>query len=150
MKRLWANKPTPAMGFAALMFALSIGSAGEAGAQANVVPMMTIKIFNDDPNHWAYPVLTTGVRTPNDIWLQAFFKVPLNDIGTKRYASKKNYRLYINPADAGIPPGGSVVLKLPLYTQLVANPDPTQPDQYIDWWNGTTILLYLSDEAKPP
>jgi hypothetical protein len=149
MKPLRVSKPTSA-GFAVLLFALFAGSAGDARAQADVVPMMTIKIFNDDPNHWAYPVLTTGKRLPNDIWLQAFFKVPLNDIGTKRYASKKAYRLYINPADAGIPPNGNIVLRLPLFTQLAEKPDPTLSDQYIDWWNGTTIQLYLSDEASPP
>jgi len=137
------------MGLAALMFALAFGHAGDARAQADV-PRMTIKIFNDDPKNWAYPVLTTGKRLPNDIWMQAFFKVHKKDIDTKTYASKKAYRLYINPKNAGIPPGGSVTIEVPLFTQLADNPDPTKPDQYIDWWNGTTIQLYTNDKASPP
>jgi hypothetical protein len=35
---------------------------------------MTIKIFNNDPTHWFFPVLTTG-KGPVDIWMQAWFSV---------------------------------------------------------------------------
>jgi len=153
MQRLWGGRPM-SMGFAALLFALSAGYPGDIRAdtlaRADDVPTMTIKIFNDDPDHWAYPVLTTGKREPRDIWLQAFFKVPLQDIWKDTYISHKAYRIYINPEKAGIPPKGSVILTVPLYTQRVKDPKATEPDQYIDWWNGTTIQLYTNSKASPP
>jgi hypothetical protein len=154
MKSLRVNKPTSAMGVAALLFALSVGSAGEAAADfADIVPVMKIKIFNDDPNHWIYPVLTAGKRLfdnpPRDVWLQAFFKVPKNDVTTQTYRSEKLNRIYINPFD-GIPPGQSVTLRIPLFTQLVDKVDPSQPDQYISWWNGTIMQLYYGDGPEPP
>jgi len=48
--------------------------AGGSPARADDAPLMAVKIFNDDPVHWIYPVLTTG-KGDQDIWLQAFFKV---------------------------------------------------------------------------
>jgi hypothetical protein len=50
--------------------------------------------------------------------------------------------------ETGIPPGGSVELKLPLYSPLVQTifQDPAksgQPfEQFIDWWQGGNINIY--------
>jgi hypothetical protein len=127
---------------------------------------MTINIFNDDPNHYVYAVLTTGKGTP-DNWMQAWFSVTqaVVDAGTAPYPRRKNYRLYINP-NIGIPPNSGVSLTIPLYTKLAANIDPNpQPpcvadqnntdtcnDTFIDWWNGGTVLLYTvpGTRAAPP
>lgn len=113
------------------------------------VPLMTIKIFNDDPdNHYIFPVLTTG-KGAVDIWLQAIFKVPKAREKIDIYGRTKNYRIYINDT-FGIAPGKGVSLTLPLYTQLVAKVNPTKTDQYIDWWNGGTIQLYSSPTSAAP
>jgi hypothetical protein len=106
---------------------------------------MTIKIFNDDPDHFIYPVLTTG-RGDKDIWMQAWFSVKTSEIGNKPYPRNNNYRLYINPAH-GIAPHTGITLTLPLFTQLEAQIKPkpgSDPDTFIDWWNGGTIQLYTS------
>ena len=119
---------------------------------------MTIRIFNDDPDHFIYPVLTTG-RGPADIWMQAWFSVKTSELGDKPYPRNKNYRLYINPTH-GIPPHTGISLTLPLFTQLadpiVAKPDICLgcADTFIDWWNGATIQLYTSpgtaNAPQPP
>src|SRR4029077_10738177 len=86
-------------------------------ARADNVPLMTVKIFNDDPSHWIYPVLTTG-KGDQDIWLQAFFKVPADQVANNLYPRGKNYRIYISPSGAGIAPGQSVSIALPLVTAV--------------------------------
>lgn len=115
---------------------------------------MTIKIFNDDPDHYIYPVLTTG-KGPVDIWLQAFFKIPANQTAEHPYKRELVYRIYVNPPSGepplggGIAPGQSVTLTLPLYTQLAATVNPKEADQYIDWWNGGRIDIFHSGNVPP-
>jgi hypothetical protein len=117
---------------------------------------MTIQIFNNDPNHWIYPVLTTG-KGPVDIWMQAWFSVTTSQLPSNPYPRRKNYRLYINPSGAGIPPNTGITLTLPLFTQLQdpinPNPPACQPasctDTFVDWWNGATILLYVNTSPTP-
>lgn len=121
---------------------------------------MTIKIFNDDPKYYAFPVYTTGQHKPpaprGDIWLQAIFKNTAQQIksGQFNYYSNQSYRFYLTggtqTAPVGIPPNGNVTLTIPLYTQLAASPNPNLYNQYADWWNGATIQLYYSDSATPP
>jgi hypothetical protein len=65
---------------------------------------MTIKIFNNDANHWIYPVLTTG-KGPADIWMQAWWSVPNAALPDYPFIRRKNYRLYINPTGAQRAPG---------------------------------------------
>ena len=115
---------------------------------------MTIRIFNNSPNHFIFPVLTTG-KGPVDIWMQAWFKLtqPVVDAGTNPYPRNKNYRLYMNPTK-GIAPGTGVTVSLPLYTKIASTinsaPSTCDPnkvtctDTFIDWWNGGTVLLYTS------
>jgi hypothetical protein len=59
---------------------------------------MTVKIFNDDPDHYIFPVLTTG-KGPVDIWLEAFFMTPKKDVDSNNYHYPRNYnfRIYIVP-----------------------------------------------------
>jgi hypothetical protein len=109
---------------------------------------MTIKIFNDDPDHFVYPVLTTG-RGPQDIWMQAWFSIKTRQLASNPYPRNNNYRLYINPTH-GIPPNTGISLTLPVFTEL-ANPINSNPkvclgcpDTFVDWWNGATIQLYTS------
>src|SRR5262249_14498744 len=42
------------------------------------------------------------------------------------------------------------MITLPLYTQLVADVNPKEPDQYIDWWNGGRVSIYESAGGMPP
>lgn len=124
--------------------------AGTAAAQA--VPMMTIEIFNNSEAYNIYPVLSTGGHDPDDAWLQAQFKVPKADLKNNPYPNPDQFRLYFTPTGTGIPPHGAITVRLPLYTQLAANPDPQKPAQYIDWWNGGRIEIYESPIAngRPP
>jgi hypothetical protein len=157
-------------GFAVVTFlSLCFGAASPVRAQPNPCPghmnayptdaticTMTIKIFNDDPDHFIYPVLTTG-QGAADIWMQAWFSVTNSQLPSNPYPRIYNYRLYINPTN-GIPPNSGISLTLPLYTQLndPINPNPPVPpackkeslpkctDTFVDWWNGATIQLYTS------
>jgi hypothetical protein len=114
---------------------------------------MTIQIFNNDNDHWIYPVLTTG-KGDTDIWMQAWFSVTASQLASNPYPKRKNYRLYINPTGTGIPPNTGISLTLPLFTQLTdpikPKPGPSDPDTFIDWWNGATIQIYTSPTASPP
>jgi hypothetical protein len=130
---------------------------GGAAAQSQP-PTMTIKIYNDDATKFLFPVYTTGQhRAPNaDIWLQAIFKNTKKQIQTNQftYYSDESYRFYLTNANRStplaIPPGGSVSITVPLYTQLVATPRPSARNQYANWWNGATIQLFHSQTATPP
>ena len=81
VRRLLANIVTSCF---ALLPVLVAGSP----ARSDNVPLMTVKIFNDDPSHWIYPVLTTG-KGAQDIWLQAFFKVPAAQVPNNLYPQGK-------------------------------------------------------------
>jgi hypothetical protein len=120
------------------------------------VPVQHIKIFNDS-HQYLYPVLDTG-QNPNplgDIWMQAIFSVPNSKTpfgmppGTCSYGEDLDFRIYINEA-SGIEPGGSVDITVPLFTQLAATPDPTQTNQWVDWWRGENIWIYANSAATPP
>ena len=80
MKTLWVDKSTRATGFAALLFVLILGYAGNAAAQTpctpspSCVPKMTIKIFNNSDTYNIYPVLSSGTAVP-DLFLQAALMV---------------------------------------------------------------------------
>jgi hypothetical protein len=127
-------------------------------ADSAKICIMTFKIFNNDPNHWIYPVLSTG-KGPADIWMQAWWSVPQASLDQYRFPRWKNYRLYINPTGNGIPPNTGIELTLPIYTQLKEpmNPNPPQDktspsggDTLINWWNGGIIQVYVSPTASPP
>jgi len=142
---------------AVLLFVLGLGLGCVAGANAqptppDTVPTMTIKVFNDDPTHYAFPVFTAAPHDKfDDVWLQAIFKITKQQVDSQKfgYHTKLSYRFYINPTN-GIAPGGNVVLTIPLYTQLVNNPDPAAFDQYIDWWNGVRLeVFYATSSAQP-
>jgi len=142
-----ASKAAPA----AAVFALSLGL--QYNAVAQTVPSMTIKIYNNSPNYNIYPVLTTGT-SGSSLWLQAFFKVPKAQMANKPYPKLQNFRIYINPTGNGIPPNGSVIISLPLLTQLVPNNqlDPKKSGQFIDWWGGGRVDLFNAPAAnhQPP
>lgn len=151
--------PASVLSLAAVTSALAIGSTAPAAGQD--IPRMTVKIFNNDPNHNIYPVYSTGISSPRpDLWLQAWFKVPKDRLDKDTYVKANQFRFYINPEGTagnpggGIPPGGNVVFTVPLLTQLVRTRDldPSQPDQYIDWWGGGRIEIFMAPVAdkKPP
>ena len=88
--------------------------------------------------------------------MEACFRIPANQFPpaptpSTFYPRFDQYRLYISccgGGETGIPPGGSVELKLPLYSPLVQTifQDPAksgQPfEQFIDWWQGGNINIY--------
>ena len=70
--------------------------------------------------------------------------------GGFKYATTLTNRFYINGPNDGIPPGGSRVITLPLYTQLAASVDPTQPNQYAEWWQGQNMQIFASTTNAAP
>jgi hypothetical protein len=151
MKR-WAAFP--------ILLGLGLGLGGVSSASAQgctsspvaQVPTMTIKIFNDDPDHYIFPVLTTGQGTP-DIWLQSIFKIPQNQVATCTYSRTNSYRIYITAAGTmpvGIAPNQNVAITIPLYTQLVATVDPTKSiHRLVEWRHNSTLYQPNSDPAEP-
>ncbi len=133
---------------------------GVAHAAPQSIPTMTIKIYNDDPKAYIFPVYTTGqhrdAKVLGDIWLQAIFGNTKQQIlsGQFNYNSNQSFRFYLTDRAGllpqAIPPKGSVSLTIPLYTQLVTNPSPAAWNQYADWWNGATIQLFYSSAPTPP
>jgi hypothetical protein len=112
----------------------------------------TIKIYNNSFNYNIFPVVTSPTNG-SDEWLQGGFQVPTADIATRTYGHDYTYRFYIKPV-VGIAQGGSVTLSLPLCTQLVGSPgDGSTKDEWIDWWNGSRILIYANpatNSKQPP
>lgn len=168
MKTPSVDKSTRATGFAALLFVLILGYAGNAAAQTpctpspSCVPTMKIKIFNNSDTYNIYPVLSSGTAVP-DLYLQAALMVPKAQLGANPFPKLNQFRLYINPTGDGIPPGGKVTITLPFYTQLIptvqVNPKcptnpatPNCPDQFIDWWGGGRIEFFrhLNSVHQPP
>jgi len=119
----------------------------------NPGPSMTVQIFNTSTDFNIFPLLSAGTQSNNDEWMEACFRVAAGQVPNPDtlYPRTSQYRLYINccgGGETGIPPGGSLELKLPLYSPLVQTifPDPKksgQPiEQFIDWWQGGNINVY--------
>jgi hypothetical protein len=112
----------------------------QAGTGPGFVPVQTIKIFNDTGQQ-IFAELEVGKPNP-DLWIQDICNVP--DAGKDQntpYPTTVTNRFYINGL-TGIPPGGSVAITLPLYTQLTATVDPTANDQYAEWWQGQNMQIF--------
>lgn len=157
MRSIRILAPACAAGLAALSIALC---AAVSPAWAAKPPVMTIKIINNsNSGHNIYPVLTTGTAT-QDKWLQAWFGVPKSELGKKPYPKLNAFRFYINPGEKnngewsgdGIAPGKSVTIEIPLFSQIVENPDPKKTDQYADWWGGGRVEIFDAPAANhaPP
>jgi hypothetical protein len=110
--------------------------------------MMQITIINNTKGAAAtniWPVLSAGDVAAQDEWLEACFGTTQNQIDAgQKYPRQAQYRFYINPENGGIPPGGSVTVNLPIYSLLASNPDPTKPGQYIDWWQGGRVEIFVN------
>jgi hypothetical protein len=130
---------------------LSLLSFG-ASAQPQAIPTKTISIHNNSKTQTIYPVFQAPIRTsPNvvvrDLWMQALFDV--KDVGTQVFPTTVLFTFFVN-RNAGIPPGGSVTITIPFYTQLSAATSDNVGkvnDQYIDWWNAMRINLFDKDDA---
>src|SRR5262249_43967321 len=93
----------------------------------NPGPSMTIQIFNNSGLFNIFPLLSAGTARKNDEWMEACFRIlanqfPAGPAQSTFYPRASQYRLYINccgSGETGIPPGGAVELKLPLYSPLV-------------------------------
>ena len=107
--------------------------------QINNIPVKVIAFYNNS-TETIYPVIEAPILTPSDPWLQAQFQI--TDLVTYPFASTRIYRAYVNSTN-GIPPGQSVLVSVPFYTDLVASPaGGSVADQYIDWWNAMRIYIY--------
>jgi hypothetical protein len=134
----------------ALLTLLGFASHAAATVQCSDYQPYTLKIFNDTTDYNIYPVIATPTNDADE-WLQGAAQILDSQKTTLTYGHKFVYRIYINPT-AGIAPHGSVTVTLPLCSQLADKPDPTQPDQYINWWNRGRVYIYdnLFSAGKPP
>ncbi len=113
----------------------------QTGEGPGFIPLQTIKIFNDSNAVQIYAELEVGLNNP-DLWIQDACNVPNADKNTLYpYPTTLTNRIYINGL-TGIPPGGSVTITLPLYTQLVASVVPTADNQYAEWWQGQNVQIF--------
>jgi hypothetical protein len=163
MAAVLCGKSARLVAFGTLSSALALSCASSVAVAATVPPSMTILILNNSCKVGAcpsgqkpyniYPVLSTGTSTP-DKYMQAILGVPSGQVGGSPFPKTNQFRLYLNPTGNGIPPGGSLTLTLPFYSQLVPTNevDPTKPDQYIDWWGGGRIEIFDGDATtgQPP
>ena len=122
--------------------------AGIASASAQTVPTKTVTLYNNSTDTvFAFiqaPIKSNvpGLPPVRDLWMQAQFKVA--DPSTQTFQTTRLYRIYVN-RDSGIPPGGSVTINVPFYTQLLpttASNLGTIPDQFIDWWNAMRVFVF--------
>lgn len=129
-------------GLCAVPLLLQVCSAQAAQVSAlgdNPAPTKTITIYNDSPET-IYPVIGTGAMTGGDQWLRAYFQDQQNN-----YAQSNIYRIYVNVQNGqvqGIPPNGYASVQIPFYNPLESSPQPSAPNQYIDWWNAGQIYVY--------
>lgn len=94
------------------------------GNQIEIKPK-TITIYNNSESI-IYPVIATSKNSVNE-WIQGCFST------IDPYPTNFVYKLYVNEG-TGIAPGSSVVITLPLYSELSKN-------RYITWWNGGRVVL---------
>jgi hypothetical protein len=147
------NKRTSALGLTSCSVLAALAAGSPAKAQTpkcptgTAVPLQTIKIFNDT-TEYIFTELEVGLNNP-DQWIQMACNITQTQANTFTYATTLTNRFYIN-GDKGIAPGGSVVITLPLYTQLAATVDPTKPNQYAEWWQGQNMQIFASPTATPP
>ena len=145
------RKQTSAMVLASGSVLAILAAGGPAKAQTcptgTDIPLQTIKIFNDSPEY-IFAELEVGLNNP-DQWIQMACKITQTQAKTFTYKTTLTNRFYIN-GDKGIAPGGSVVITLPLYTQLVASVDPTEANQYAEWWQGENMQIFASETDTAP
>ncbi len=130
--------------FVAMLFA----SAGQA--QSQTIPTKTITFYNNSLQQVLYPVIQAPIQNGTnvrDLWLQAQFNVA--NVATQIFNTTLLYKIYVN-RNGGIPPGGSLTITLPFYTQLLASNASNLGrvnDQFIDWWNAMRIFIFNGSDA---
>ncbi len=123
---------------------------GVAAASAQTVPTKTITFYNNSAGRTLYPVIQAPIINGDnvrDLWMQAQFQVA--DVKSQDFNTTRLYKIYVN-RNNGVPPGTSVTLTLPFYTQLL----PVSPanlgkvdDQFIDWWNAMRVYVFDGKDA---
>jgi hypothetical protein len=123
----------------------------QVGSGPGYIPVQTIKIFNDSGRQ-IYAELEVGLNKVADLWMQDICNVPdANKDKLYPYPTTVTNRMYINGLK-GIPPGGSAIITLPLFTQLAQTVTPTSPNQYAEWWQGQNLQIFAhpADATTPP
>src|SRR5438552_8718782 len=111
-------------GFLALS-SLVLGGTQAVADLPLIIPQMTINIYNNSGDYNSYSVISFpgGPLNAIDKWMQAFFGTTWANQNTQTYRNGLGTtRVYVNCCDSGqtgIPPGGKVEIRLPLYTPLV-------------------------------
>ena len=136
------------IGLCLTVLLLILTSAVTASAQS--VPTKTITFYNNSTDRTLYPVIQAPIMSGKDVrdlWLQAQFRVA--DVTTQIFNTSLLYKIFVNRG-AGVPPGTSVTLTIPFYTQLLPA-DATNlgkvSDQFIDWWNAMRVFVFDGKDA---
>jgi hypothetical protein len=126
---------------------------GANAQMAPTPPTKTITIYNNSRDHVIHPVIQAPIQfgaEVHDLWMQAQFDVKEADYLSRPFQTTKLYRAWINHDSGGIPPGGSVTITVPFYTQLKpwtqANAGQVE-DQFIDWWNAMRVYVFDGKDA---
>lgn len=118
-----------------------VGTPIQINANPNQIPHKVIAFYNNS-NETVYPIIEAPILAPADPWLQGLFQISQANINTYTFTQTKIHRAYVNGTN-GISPGQTVLVDVPFYSELVANPSGgNQPDQYVDWWDAMRVYLY--------
>ncbi len=130
------------VGMAALASIAWTSAAAPALAQlAPPPPTKEFRIYNNYKQGPIYAVISTP-KQHKDEWIQAALQVPAADLKKRHYGNDRVYRIYVNPTTGGIAQGESVVLTVPLYTQILATDTGLVQDEFVNWWKGGRVGLY--------
>lgn len=151
------HSATALAGLLALLLLIA-GGTSSAVAQIDCTsgsgPNQTIVIYNNSTDYNIYPIMFAGAASATDEWMEACFKIPVNQIQPVNnfpYPRASQYRMYVNCCkigENGISPGGSVTITLPFYSPLVSKIDPKGNAQFIDWWQGGGINVFAGPKTS--
>lgn len=140
------------LGYALLALGMFAWAGGARAQLAPTPPTKTITIYNNS-DQVMYAVLQAPIqfgKDVHDLWMQAELGIEEADYLTRPFVTTRLYRAWINHGSGGIPPGGSVTVTVPFYTQLQpwtqANSGTVQ-DQFIDWWNAMRVYVFDGKDA---
>jgi hypothetical protein len=140
------------MGYTLLVLGVLLWAGGARAQLAPPPPTKTITIVNNSA-HVMYAVIQAPIqfgKNVHDLWMQAQLGVKEADYLNRPFLTTKLYRAWINHGNGGIPPGGSVTITVPFYTQLhpwtQANSGKVQ-DQFVDWWNAMRVYVFEGKDA---
>jgi hypothetical protein len=159
-----------------LLFAIAFANNADAVCLNTAPPTMQVK-FKNNSSETVYlyiesPIILTPGSPPArpgtaDLWLQAQCQIAPTDSFVRPFFHTRLNRAWINVQNraalgnsaagtpplstTGIPPGNTVNITLPFYTQLRSDVTAGNlgevADQFIDWWNAVRLVVFYRVEG---